>query len=72
MPITSSYWSNTVTYRRQGWSDRKIDRLIKRKKVIVRRKDVGRPKHHYINMYYYTPPSPNMLVKTTFRKRINA
>jgi len=57
-------WKMT-TYRRKGWSDRKIDSAMKKRKMIVRRKDVGRPKHHFINMYYYTPPRPNMLVKTT-------
>lgn len=65
-PQIKRFKGKKTTYRRKGWSDKKIEKELKADNLIIRRKDVGRPKRHYINMYYYTPPKPNLLVKTTY------
>lgn len=68
MAKSSKYWSNKVTYRRKKWTDKRIDKEKRKGNIIIRAKDVGRPKKHFIRNYYYTPSRPNLLVKTTFRK----
>jgi hypothetical protein len=54
-----------VSYMRKGWSLKELEKALKAGKIRVRTKDVGRPKHHYIHLFY-TPSGK--LVATTFGK----
>lgn len=54
-----------VAYRKVGYSDAVIDKLMKQGKVYLVRKDVGRPKHHYMDFYYYGKRGSGKLIKTT-------
>jgi len=49
-----------VTYVRKGWTIKKAKKQADR----VRRLDVGRPKYHYINVYYKN----NKLLATTYHR----
>jgi hypothetical protein len=57
--------SNPISYRRAGWTDAKIKKDLKTKKIYVVTKDIGRPKHHYIKMFYYGKKKRGVLVMTT-------
>jgi hypothetical protein len=52
-----------VAYMRKGWSLRKLKRALNAKKVRVRTIDVGRPKRHYIHVFY---TKGGRLVATTY------
>jgi hypothetical protein len=53
-----------ITYMRKGWNPAKIKKALKLKKIRVRTIDVGRPKRHYIHVFY----KGNKLIATTFGK----
>jgi hypothetical protein len=54
-----------VSYLRKGWSLSRLKKALEAGRIKVRTKDVGRPKHHYIHLFYL--PS-GKLVATTFGK----
>jgi len=64
---TGKYWRRTTTYRRKGWTDKRIDRGLKTSSVYVVRQDVGRPKKHYMDMYYKGKRGKGKLVKTVIK-----
>jgi len=52
-----------VSYIRKGWSLEKLKRALEAGKVRVRTIDVGRPKRHYIHVFY---TKGGKLVATTY------
>jgi hypothetical protein len=54
-----------VSYMRKGWSLGKLKNAVKRKTVEVKTLDVGRPKHHYIHVFY---TKTGKLVASTYGK----
>ena len=54
-----------VTYMRKGWNLKKLKKAIEEGKVRVRTIDVGRPKRHYIHVFY---TKSGRLIATTFGK----
>jgi hypothetical protein len=54
-----------VSYMRKGWNLKKLEKALKKGTVRVRTIDVGRPKHHYIHVYY---TRGGKLVATTYGK----
>jgi hypothetical protein len=51
-----------VAYIRKGWTLRKLKNGVNKGTVRVRTIDVGRPKRHYIHVFY----KGNKLLATTF------
>jgi len=54
-----------VTYMRKGWNLKKLKKALEEGKVRVRTIDVGRPKRHYIHVFY---TKGGRLIATTFGK----
>jgi len=52
-----------VSYLRKGWSLKKLKKALEAGKIKVRTIDVGRPKHHYIHVFY---TKGGKLVATTY------
>jgi hypothetical protein len=52
-----------VSYLRKGWSLKKLKKALEAGKVRVRTLDVGRPRHHYIHVFY---TKAGKLVATTY------
>jgi len=53
-----------VVYFRNGWNLKKLKKALSNGRVRVRTIDVGRPKHHYLHVFY----KGNKLIATTFGK----
>jgi hypothetical protein len=54
-----------VSYMRKGWNLEKLKKAVKKGTVRVRTIDVGRPKHHYIHVFY---TKTGKLVASTYGK----
>lgn len=54
-----------VSYMRKGWSLAKLKKALRKGKVRVRTIDVGRPKRHYIHVFY---TGKGNLVASTYGK----
>ena len=54
-----------ITYLRKGWNLSKLKKAIEKGKIKVRTLDVGRPKRHYVHLFY---TKGGRLVATTFGK----
>lgn len=52
-----------VAYMRKGWNLKKLKKALQKGKVRVRTVDVGRPKRHYIHVFY---TRGGKLVATTY------
>jgi hypothetical protein len=63
--ISMAWQRIKITYLRKGWTPKKIKEGIKKGLIKVRTKDVGRPKRHYIHMFY---TKGGRLVAVTFGK----
>jgi len=54
-----------ISYLRKGWNLTRLKKALEVGRVRVRTIDVGRPKHHYIHVFY---TKGGKLVASTFGK----
>ena len=52
-----------VTYLRKGWSLKRLKKALEAGRIRVRTIDVGRPKRHYVHVFY---TKGGKLVATTY------